>query len=232
MIPVASLLILVILSLMVTRVGAVALKLTGMSQDAARFQARSALTGAGFTTAESEQIVTHPVRRRIVGMLMLLGNIGLVAASGTLIMSLMGIEEQTDAWRLVVLLGGLFILFLIASSTLIDRVMCGAIAWVLCRYTDIETRDFTTLLHLQGDYRIAEIKIEPGDQLAGKTVAEARLKDQGVLVLGVIDPDGGYEGIVRGVHRMQAGQIIIIYGLPKAVEELDCKCTHPENPDD
>ena len=94
MISIVSLFVVVVLSLMVTRVGAVALRLTGMSSDAARFQARSALTGAGFTTVESEQVLGHPVRRRIISLLMVLGNIGLVAASGTLSVSLVGIEEE------------------------------------------------------------------------------------------------------------------------------------------
>jgi len=37
-----------------------------LSVEAAHFQARSALTGVGFTTSESELIVGHPARRRIV----------------------------------------------------------------------------------------------------------------------------------------------------------------------
>lgn len=220
MIAIASLLILVILSLFVTRIGAVALTLTGMTRDAARFQARSALTGAGFTTSESEQVVSHPVRRKIVGILMLLGNIGIVAASGTLILSLIGIEGRADAWRLAVLFAGLIVLYIIASSSVIDRVMCGMIAWVLCRYTDVETRDFVTLLHLKGDYQIAEIKVESNDWIAGKSIAEANLKNVGILVLGLID-NNTYEGIVRGIHRIEMGQTLIVYGIPSAVAHLE-----------
>jgi len=33
---------------------------TGLSRESARFQARSALTGGGFTTTESEAVVRHP----------------------------------------------------------------------------------------------------------------------------------------------------------------------------
>lgn len=57
MVQVASLLIVLLMSLIITRVATVALTLTGMSYSAARFQARSALTGAGFTTNESERVV-------------------------------------------------------------------------------------------------------------------------------------------------------------------------------
>lgn len=42
--------IVILVSLLVTRVATAALMLTGRSRDAARFQARSALTGVGYTT--------------------------------------------------------------------------------------------------------------------------------------------------------------------------------------
>lgn len=78
MFAVISLLVVLTLSLLITRIATVALTHTGLSRDSARFQARSAFTGVGFTTTESEKVVNHPVRRRILMMLMLLGNAGIV----------------------------------------------------------------------------------------------------------------------------------------------------------
>ena len=73
-----SVLVVLLVSLLVARVGTVALTLTGMSREAARFQARSAFFGVGFTTGEAEAVVGHPVRRRIIMWLILLGNAGVV----------------------------------------------------------------------------------------------------------------------------------------------------------
>ena len=64
MLALISLFVVVLASLLVTRVAAVMLTLTGLSAQSARFQARSAFSGAGFTTSESEAITNHPVRRR------------------------------------------------------------------------------------------------------------------------------------------------------------------------
>lgn len=226
MIAIVSLFVVVILSLVVTRVGAVALSLTGMSPDAARFQARSALTGSGFTTAESEQVVSHPLRRRIVGILMLLGNIGLVAASGTLIVSLVGLEDENGATsKLLFLFAGLIVIYFIATSKAIDGAMCGVIAWALRRYSELETRDFSTLLHLHGDYQIAEIKVRPEDTMSGRSIAASNLRAQGVLVLGVIDHDKRYIGAPDDHHVIRAGQTLVVYGLPQSVHELDCRCS-------
>src|SRR4051794_41975718 len=68
-----------------------------MSKHAARFQARSAFTGSGFTTRESESVVDHPVRRKVIMWLMLLGNAGVVAAAGSLIIGFRG--AGSDVWR-------------------------------------------------------------------------------------------------------------------------------------
>ncbi len=81
MAAVVSLIVVVTLGLLITRVATVALTMTGMSLDHARFQARSAFTGTGFTTSETEAIVTHPARRRIVMTLMLLSGAGAVSCS-------------------------------------------------------------------------------------------------------------------------------------------------------
>ena len=54
MTAILSLLLVVTLSIVVTRVAAVALRHTGLARQTARFQARSAFSGAGFTTNESD----------------------------------------------------------------------------------------------------------------------------------------------------------------------------------
>lgn len=66
MLAIASLLLVVVVSLLITRAAAAILVATGMSSQAASFQARSDFTGAGFTTSESEEVVTHPLRRRVI----------------------------------------------------------------------------------------------------------------------------------------------------------------------
>ena len=74
------------LSLVITRLATMALVMTGLSEEAARFQARSAFTGTGFTTSESEKLVNHPVRRQIVMLLMILRSAGLISIVISLIL--------------------------------------------------------------------------------------------------------------------------------------------------
>lgn len=57
MISIVALLVVLALSILVTRIATVALTHTGLSRASAKFQARSAFTGVGFTTNASESVI-------------------------------------------------------------------------------------------------------------------------------------------------------------------------------
>ena len=67
-------------SLLLTRMAMTALTATRHVAAVGPFQARSASTSVGFTTTESEVVVAHPTRRRIIMALMLLGSVGLATS--------------------------------------------------------------------------------------------------------------------------------------------------------
>src|SRR5437764_3855568 len=110
-----SVLAVLFVSLLVARVGTVALTLTGMSRETARFQARSAFFGVGFTTGEAEAVVNHPVRRRIIMTLILLGNAGIVTVLGTLLITFAG-DRGVPIGRVAVLVAGVAVLGALSIS--------------------------------------------------------------------------------------------------------------------
>src|SRR4051794_22263849 len=79
---------------LILRTATEALVLTGLSRDIARFQVRSAFFGVGYTTAEAETIVNHPVRRKIVQMLLVAGAIGI---SGVVSSSIITLARREDS---------------------------------------------------------------------------------------------------------------------------------------
>ncbi len=224
MISVLSLLTVIVVSLLVVRVATVALVLTGVSRPLARFQARSAFTGAGFTTTESEKVTQHPVRRRIIMILMLLGNAGIVTAISSLMLSLVNASEATTlslSLRLVGMAVGVAVLWLIAHSRWVDRHVTRVIERALKRWTDLEVRDYSGLLHLARGYSVIELEVEPQDWLAERELAGLKLSDEGVLVLGVERAGGGYLGAPRGKTRLDPGDTVILYGPSDALCNLD-----------
>jgi len=80
--------IIVIVSITVVRIGAVAFELTGLDWTVAKFQALSCFTSTGFTTKESELIVKSQQRRKIATILMIIGHAGLVSLIATFVNSM------------------------------------------------------------------------------------------------------------------------------------------------
>ena len=114
-------------SVVVVRIATVGFTLTGVSKDLAQFQAISAFTGSGFTTVESEEIVNHPVRRRIAMYLMLLGHAGMVVAVPSVLFSFLnaggGYWWNTSWFRLGVFVLGVAILWFVGTANVVERAM-------------------------------------------------------------------------------------------------------------
>lgn len=215
------LVVVAMVSLFITRVATIALTVTGMPRPSARFQARSALTGVGFTTTESESVVSHPARRRIIMMLMLVGNIGLATSMGGVLAGFLSAESSGEALgRVALLVGGLLGVYLLAMSTWVDRRLSRVIARLLRRYTDLGVRDYEAMLHVAGEYEVKEMVARRGGWMAGRTLADLRLRDEGIVVLGIAHPDGSYVGVPDGASLIHADDTLILYGRDSAFEDL------------
>jgi TrkA-C domain len=221
MFAIASLLLIVALSLVVVRVATVILAATGMSRESARFQARSALTGSGFTTRESEQVVDHPVRRKVISTLMLLGSAGIVAAASTMIIGFRSGAFGATWWRILELAGGLLLLVWLSRNRWVDRQLTAAIKRGLDRWTMLPSRDLAGLLDLAGDYSVSELAVDDGDWVANRQLGELELRDEGVVVLGITRADGRYIGASTGSTGIVPGDVLVVYGRAEPLRELD-----------
>ena len=221
MIAVASLLIFLSLALLITRVATTSLRATGLSHEAARFQARSAFSGVGFTTAESEAIVNHPVRRNIVLMLMLLSTAGIVTTVTSLLLSFVHTSGYHQAaLRLAALLAGLLVLWAFAASAWVEARLSRIIEWALARWTDLDVRDYVRLLEISGNYAITEMSVDPDDWLAERRIDDLLLRQEGVVVLGIRHADGNYMGAPPPATLFRPGDTLVVYGRATALDEL------------
>jgi hypothetical protein len=219
---VVLLLVIALLSLLITRVATIALTATGMPRPSARFQARSALSGVGFTTKESEAAVAHPARRRIIMALMLVGSVGLATSIAGVLAGLVGGTPDTGdrVTRAAVLVAGLAIVYATSMSKRVDRRLSALIGRALARFTDLDVRDYAALLHVSGEYEVKEMLASPGAWITNRTLGELRLRDEGVLVLGIVRRDGSYVGVPTKETRIEAGDTVILYGRDGRFAEL------------
>jgi len=109
-------LLVIFLSFLSVRAGAVALMITGMEEKKARFQALSAFSGTGFTTREAESVVNHPQRRRIVSGLIILGNAGIVTVIVTSTSSLVTSKTHHLPFIPLILVVGISLIYIVGKN--------------------------------------------------------------------------------------------------------------------
>ena len=101
-------------SLICVRAGAVALELTGMEPDKARFQALPAFTNTGFTTREAEEITGFPIRRRIITILIVLGRAGTVSVIAAFATSLLQRTPTRTALNVGIIVASVYVAYRLA----------------------------------------------------------------------------------------------------------------------
>ena len=223
MIGIITLLIVLSMSLLITRIATVMLVFTGLSKDLARFQSRSAFTCCGFTTTESERIAEHPVRRRIVMVLMILGHGTVVMAISALIPIFIRSDVSITEFLIEVLwlLAGLISIWLLSVSKWIDKELMKVIQWGLTKWTSLDVADYHSLLHLAHGYAVDEIKVVTGDWLAGKSIASLNLLEEGVQILGIHRESGDYIGTPTPSTYIRNGDTLVLYGQQTLLDDLE-----------
>jgi len=220
---VVSLLVVAFVSYVVIRAGGKALELTGLSHEASHFQALSAYFGAGFTTGESEMVVNHPVRRRIIRDLIVVGNIGVTTLVATVVVGLVqaGGESRATVVRFIVIaVAGLGVLFVLSRTRFFVAALDRLIAVTLRRVGVERAMDYERMLRVQSGFSVAEVGVDEGDWMAGQTLGELQLRKEGVNVLGVARSDGSFVGTPRGHTQVNVGDTLIVYAHEGVMQRL------------
>ena len=196
-----TLFFLLAVSLTIVRAAGVALRLTGVPQSIARFQAISALTGAGYTTTESETLMRHPVRRRILMILMLTGHLGLVSLASTVILAVAATEgPKGAAVQIIALLLSVAAIYALASSQMLDRIMCIGIGRLMDR------------LNLLAPELMAPLYVDRGgEELVEHVVASDLVLDASTIPVQILAGCEAAPGADKSVS-LRKGEILLCYG--------------------
>lgn len=215
----APLILAILIAFLVVRAAAIALMMTGLDGDRARFQALSAFTGTGFTTREAESIVNHPKRRKIVSWLMIIGNAGIVTIIVTGTSSFVtstGVELPISA---AILLAGIFVVYRIARHRGMVKRWDVFIEGRLSKSKAFKSAPTEDLLHFGEGYGLVREIVTPESPLADRTLVGSQLSSRGVLVLG-IERGPRWIPIPRPDEKMQPGDRVVVYGPLEVIKAL------------
>ena len=216
---VGILLIAILVSFIIVRIGGFALELTGIEPEVARFQALSAFSGTGFTTREAERVVGHRTRRRIVTILIILGNAGTVTVIATLVASFTQVSGYMWFFiHLAIIIGGIFGLYqLIIRSNVGQRIL----DWL---QRPIMNRILTgapaveEIFHVEKDWAISLVTIKGSSKSIDQSVADVTTEGD-IEILG-IDRADTYLARPSREEKIIKGDRLLVYANRKSVKRI------------
>ena len=216
---VGILLIAILVSFIVVRIGGFALQLTGIEPDVARFQALSAFSGTGFTTREAERVVGNKTRRRIVTILIILGNAGMVTVIATLVASFTQVSGYMWFFiRLAIIVGGIFGLYqLIIRSNVGQRILDWLQRPVMNRILR-EAPAVEEIFHVEKDWAISLVMIKGSSNIIGLSVSDITVEED-IEVL-AIDRAGTYLTKPNWDEKIAEGDRLLVYANRKSVKRI------------
>jgi hypothetical protein len=210
-------LLVIFISYLIVRAGAVALMITGMEEKKARFQSLSAFSGTGFTTREAESVVNHPQRRRIVSTLIILGNAGIVTVIVTSTSSLVTSKAHHLPFIPLILVAGIALIYIIGKNKGFIKGWEELVKKRLDRRETFDETDAEDLLHLGEGYGLVRISIRPDSRWQGRPFSEFSAGIQSALLLG-IERKGKWIPIPGPHETIAENDRLVVYGRLKTVE--------------
>ena len=170
-------------------------RFTGLPEEKARFQVISLLTGCGFTTHESELLLSTRSRRRLARLTMLFGyvlNLTIVSAFINVFFSLKVSELAADIISSIIPLS--VVLFILAFIR-VPKVRAWGdrlIEKLAGRIIHKDTANTVWLMDYIGEDTIAQVTLyEVPEELKGVPLSASGLKtEQNILVM-LVEPKGG-----------------------------------------
>jgi hypothetical protein len=231
MYAVATFLVVAVITLAFTQVAAGALIATGMPREIATFQARSAFSGAGFTTTEAENVVNHPVRRRIIATTMFVGNLGTPTLVVTVLVGFLAPGPGSTTERTLVTLAGLLCIGMLILNRPIQHLLerFGQRVANSRLLPELE-HGYEELVALGDDFVVGAIRLagEPGATYRSLRGLDAALP--GLQVLGVRQGNR-YVGMSPADLELHAGDELIVHGRRRVVEAHSLAAEESVRPD-
>lgn len=198
--------------------GATVFEAGGLPHDAARFQAASALTGSGFTTAESDLVVRNPAARRIAQILFVLGYIGPAS-----VLALFGVgvflpEAESGAAKLVTAAIVLALVTLSIKAKPAVRAQMSLARWVGRR---IVAGEQPLVWFVAPDVAVASAFLADGHAAVGRQVGD--WTPPGIEVLGIGSLDDGserWESRPPETRMLRAHDRILVFGDATAIRSM------------
>ncbi len=242
MISLLLLILALMMSAVVTRIGAIALEITGLTPDQALFQASSAFSGTGFTTQEAELAVRLPQRRKIIRNLIRFGNAGIITTMATLVGTLVaspqlvasldnqiilfGVTFSKPILLLCALIFGVYAVQRFLSKPAVSRLIKEMVTqWLLHEHL-VEPVMYEQVAICANGNGIVQLEICEKNPMLNRTLAETGISGRNISVLNVTK---AHESVAFPApdYRIEQGDLLMLFG---PLNSIHASCITPETP--
>ena len=202
-------------------------RLTGLPAEKARFQVISLLTGTGFTTRESEIILSSRLRRRLARITMLFGyvfNVTIVSAFINVFLSMKVVQVGHEVLGLLIPLGTVALIFVFMRVPKIHAWRDHFLRRLADRVFDRkETFNAVMLVDNIGSESIVQVTLRHiPEEYRGLSLAGTGLRaDTGILVM-LVERRGGKPTPAGADTVFEAGDKLTVFGDYQTI----CKTFH------
>jgi hypothetical protein len=201
-------------------------KMTGLTNDKARFQVISLFTNSGFTTQEAELIVNSKIRRKIANLTMLSGfilNVTVISVLVNVFITL-GQAESTDVLKFFLVIGGFFVvMYILKKLKVFEFLLKGITERITNRIIYGGNTNVIEVLDTYGKNSIVQIKIiNLPEILNNVTLEKSDLRSNGINVL-AITRDGETNAHVTKDDIIKAHDRIILFGRLASIKKVFLK---------
>ncbi|MGL4363039.1 MAG: hypothetical protein ACRCSG_07240 [Cellulosilyticaceae bacterium] len=219
-----SFIMVITIYLIISEIFTVLFRLTGMTQEKARFQVISMLTGSGFTTSESELITNSKTRRRLAKITMIFGYSFTVTIVSMIVNIVIGLPqaEIKSIWAVLLIIapfiGIIICLFKVTSVRKIFENMIENIASKLITNQGINS---IMILESYGNSVMAEVHLKLVPKILEEiSLADAQLNAKHGIKLILIKRKGQMITEIVGDTKVMLNDKVIVFGNYKTIRQI------------
>lgn len=195
-------------------------RFTGLPAEKARFQVISLLTGCGFTTRESELLLTSKSRRRLARITMLFGyvfNITIVSMLINVFVSI-NLENPTNLFSILIPIIAAVIIIIFMRVPKIRAWGDRFIERLAGRVTRTKNVNTLFLMDYIGEDSIAQVTLyEVPEPFREKSLAKTGLRAEYNIMVMLIEKPGKKPVPASAKTVMEAGDKLTVFGDYKAI---------------
>ena len=199
-------------------------RLTGLTEEKARFQVISLLTNSGFTTRESESIVSSRIRRRLARATMLFGyafTVTIVSTTVNFFMTLGSGQLKALVIWIPVLLGILVLFHLLRRSVYLKTKFDGWIEGIGSRLMFGKDANPIVLLEDYGNMVVAHIYLQKVPQiLRDVPLRESAIMARHNIMVMTVKNRSGEAKQATADTVLKPNDIIMVMGRRKDIQEV------------